>query len=493
MSVEISFTKAEEGMKHAFFDIGTEEIELNDLEITQIDLSPLSSCITLKKVNLGINELQSVDLSPLAYCVNLQILDLGINEIQSIDLIPLGNCINLQELYLNANKLQNIDLNPLKACIDLRIVRLGWNQLQNIDLRPLSVCSKLERLNLEKNQLQSIDLRPLSVCSRLERLNLEKNQLQSIDLTPLSSCIAIQSLCLSGNLFEDIDLAPLGSCTNLSALYLENTGLRSIDLTPLSSCVNLEMLQLDRTEFKYVDVTPVHWIKELYANNAQRISSWLRIDTKAREIDVVYYPPFQIYPWAFLHKVISQFKNDYRVQHDAMLALGLGDYGFIDCDLTEKLLMISPISTTEDAREKIIKLLVEEICKTVDRNGQTIGLNLNQLNRNHIEIATRTKHIVELREAEMENVVVKEDEYGFVLYGLWHTAYGFEILASLDMDQRTDSEGIIRIKKALSELGFELKIGDSSESGVVMSDGLRKCILWIAGNKNCFWDEIMYD
>lgn len=61
------------------------------------------------------------------------------------------------------------------------------------------------------------------------------------------------------------------------------------------------------------------------------------------------------------------------------------------------------------------------------------------------------------------------------------------------MDQRTNSEGIAQIKKTLSKLDHELKIGDSSESGVVMSDGLKKCIWWIAGNRGCYWDEIKYD
>lgn len=344
---------------------------------------------------------------------------------------------------------------------------LSYRDIVDIDLSPLSSYTDLLRLNLGHNKIKKIDLTPLSSCTGIKYLQLHDNQLEAIDLTPLSSLPNLVSLKLSENQLQSIDLIPLVSCTSfLQELHIDCNEIKSIDLSPLSP--------------RFSD-------KEIYIDTEVRTHSWLK-----RRIGV-YERPTNIYPWSLLHQIVTWYGTDRRVQQDILMALGLKRYGFIDSDLKDLLLSIEPETPTQDAQEFVRRNIVNSIASGVDNNGTTTGLKLEELATEHEEIAVRSQHIIKLRESEMEKTVVAKRNGELDLGGLWLTAYGYEILMSLDIHLTADLYELAKIKKTFRKLGFELKTSETSErraSGVKMSNELKEAIWWIAENRSRSWRDI---
>ncbi|MFW9844600.1 MAG: hypothetical protein ACFFEV_08485, partial [Candidatus Thorarchaeota archaeon] len=145
------------------------------------------------------------------------------------------------------------------------------------------------------------------------------------------------------------------------------------------------------------------------------------------------------------------------------------------------------------AREMIRKKFVDEIVTSVDNGGQTTGLNLDELIGAHSEIAARAQEIVELRNAEMQKLVVHKTSLGNVKIDQIHlTAYGYDVLSAIGF-RRTISESRFGVvKKTFADLGFEIKTTSekSISSSVSISEELKESILWIAENKGKPWRVI---
>lgn len=193
--------------------------------------------------------------------------------------------------------------------------------------------------------------------------------------------------------------------------------------------------------------------------------------------------------WSFLHQVAMQFGTDCRIQQDILYALGLGKYGLIDLDIREVLLSFPPDATLESLHERMNPLLVDAIATAVDKGGATTGLNLEEMHTQHGEIAQRIHQIIELRKLEIQRVQVEEKEDMVDLRELWLTAYGYEICSALGLQLTTDFEGFEQVKNAASELGFDLKTGETSVSGVKMSDELKQAIWWVVENRGQPWHK----
>jgi hypothetical protein len=178
------------------------------------------------------------------------------------------------------------------------------------------------------------------------------------------------------------------------------------------------------------------------------------------------------------------------VQQDILYAMGFKDYGFIDHDLKSFLLSIPPDTSIDEVRESVRQKLVEIIITSVDSGRTTSGLKLDDLLTQNSGIAERADRIHDLRKAEMEQVRVGVKENDVDLRELWTTAYGGEILSRLDMRIITDQDGLEHVRHIITELGFELKTGETSLSGVDMSDELKEAIWWIVKNKGRPWREI---
>jgi len=358
---------------------------------------------------------------------------------------------------------------------DVIEIDLSSKMIASIDLTPLAMRTCLQTLHLYENKFQLLDLTPLSTCTNLHKFHLYKNQIQLLDLTPLTTCINLRTLSLGGNQLQSLDLTPLSTCTNLHEFHLYENKFQLLDLTPLIACTNLRTLSLhddDQLQSSYV------------------IYSWLRQeDTKYVLYNAIYKRPISTYPWSFLDRIAQRFGSDRRVQQDILCAMGCRNYGFIDCDLDDLFLSISADTLIEMAREQVRKKLLEEITRIVDTRGATTGLDVEELSAHHAEIAKRIQRIIELREAEMQRVIVKVRDTEVDLRELWLTAYDYEVLTALELHDFTDLEGLEKVKTAFSELGFELKTDETSRSGVKMSDELKHTIWWIAQNKDRPWSN----
>ena len=389
----------------------------------------------------------------------------------------------------------------------------------------ISFKDDVTKINLADKEISHIDLSPLSKCTDLKALFLGKNLIQEIDLSPLHDCRKLSFLDLSHNRISTIDLSPLSDNRYLRRLWLNNNQLQTIDLAPLASCPNLVLLDMGYNKLKHLDVTALIWKYKFaetldvlhYGNNfvGDNISSWL--DPRHSEVwqsrFAHYSRPSGVYPWSFLHQAAIRFKNIRRVYYDILLAMGLGEYGFIEGNPMMLFLSIPPSTPLEKAREQVIPFIVQEITKSVDKGWSTTGLDLEVVKERHEEIAKRYDRIVELRTAEMERVTIGTfqestqkyrrdipleewkrfsaqerglfDPRRFDLTELHITAHGYETLRKLGVQRTTlNSFEIDNLVQAFRELGFELKISQQATPGAKMSKWLKRDLLGIIDCKS---------
>ncbi len=413
------------------------------------------------------------------YKSKVRVIHLPRRRATYVDLKPLESCNDLVDLCLSKNKLQTIDLSPLKKCDELQELYLGGNQLRTIDLSPLNSCKNLRLITLEENLLQSINL---CESASLEILNLSGNKLKSIDLSPISSCRNLQYLYLNGNQLDKINLSPLSACSNLHSLWLSQNQIHTIDLSPLNFCPSLRKIDVSANQFQSIDMTPLSGNLKVYSY--AKHTSWLRCD------DASYGRPSARCSWRYLRQVAEGLGEDYRVQQDIISALGLERYGFIDYNLRDFFLRMSPNKTDKEAQKRVTNLLVKKIVSVVDRGGSTTGLRLEELLTQHNQIAVRAHRIIDLRNEEIEQIVTSVNGDNVNLRELWLTSYGYDILNALDMSLNTDSKGFEQVQSAFAAMGFHLKTGKRGYSGIRMSNLLKQAIWWIAENKGKKWAYI---
>jgi len=89
------------------------------------------------KIDLVMRAAIRVDLSGISKCSKLKKLDLSHNMLEELDLSPISGCDSIQEINLQSNHLTKLDLWPLKKCIELRNLDVSENRLHGLDLTPV--------------------------------------------------------------------------------------------------------------------------------------------------------------------------------------------------------------------------------------------------------------------------------------------------------------------------------------------------------------------
>ena len=254
-------------------------LNLSNSEIT--DISPLANLINLE--NLQLNNTHIRNLAPLAGLSNLHTLSLRNNlwlgeNLTSANLAPLANLTNLRTLDLSSNQID--DLTSLAGLINLRSLSLGDNQITN--LRPLTGMTNLVSLSIGNSELTDLtpmayltnlvwvnlhgvpatDITPLVTLPNLSYITWQFGQLA--DLTQFAGMTNLRSLTLDWHNITDI--TPLAGLTNLTELSLNGNhaifgGRRITDITPLSGLVNLESLAL--SSHQVADITPLGGLTNL--------------------------------------------------------------------------------------------------------------------------------------------------------------------------------------------------------------------------------------
>ena len=284
--------------------ISTDVTELNLSGLGITDISALSACKSLEKLDLRDNKIS--DISPLVDLQDLQWLCIWNNEVE--DIYPLlslrqlkyldadGNKISdvsvlqyltdLEELWLNNNPVRSVE--PLRGLVHLIRLGLAETELDDSGLDCLMEMKDLKELNIKRNpaiskakfdELQALipncvighdelretlrlgdreftsdveelivndqsidDLSALKDCKKLRVLNLMSNRIT--DLSPLRDLTSLEELYLSNNAISD--LSPLSGCTKLKKLFLSGNSIRN--LAPLAACAELTELHLGSNE-----------------------------------------------------------------------------------------------------------------------------------------------------------------------------------------------------------------------------------------------------
>lgn len=474
--VKIHFVTSSGKKRYLSVDIDEKLLALNDQNIESVDLSPIDALGELVHIRLDRNVIKRIDLSPLQGHSSLGALWLGSNRLSEIDLSPLRTCSHFNSLGLSSNSLEAAYLEPLHACPLLRFVALSNNRIRRINLNPLEESRELRELALSDNRLGSINLDGLGNCTEMEYLKIDGNEIESLDLSPISRCAKLKELHLQGNRLQQIDLVPLRKIEGLQSIDLTNNPLKKVDVTPIYLKTERRALKgiLKRVLVKS-DVKPTVWVSQ-FAFEAKAGSS----------------RPALTKDWEFLHAVALEFGQYRSIQQNILWALGLGYFGFVDCDLSQIILSCPPDISYEEARTTIETAVARLVPEQIKESGLTTGMDLEAAD-DHPEIAILTNEILKLRAAEMKKVRIftgTSPWFQAYLKPLWLTHYGYMILTSLGVGTEANEEELDKIRKLLSGLGFDIQIyeleGEEKKRRtmpVKMSKPLKEFIWWLAGHR----------
>ncbi|XP_068648405.1 brassinosteroid LRR receptor kinase-like [Aristolochia californica] len=209
------------------------------------DISSLSSCMSLKYLNLSANRLASSGKSSAApMSLTLRSLDLSFNQLtgQKILLsLSSGGCTELQVLKLAGNSLSgNV---PLSGCRNLEVLDLSSNLLSG-PIPSFGDCKTLQRLDVSSNNFSGEIKLGFASCENLSFLNLSSNNFHGE--VPTFSSSNLQTLILSSNSFEGEipSRLALDSCKTLIELDLSFNSLHGTLPPAFASCSVLESINL---------------------------------------------------------------------------------------------------------------------------------------------------------------------------------------------------------------------------------------------------------
>lgn len=95
------------------------------------------------KIDLVMRAAQKVDLSNLTRCKHLEKLNLSHNMLEELDLTPLSGCSTIEEINIESNHLTELNLWPLKESLKLAIIDVSENRLHGLDLTPIFLDTKV--------------------------------------------------------------------------------------------------------------------------------------------------------------------------------------------------------------------------------------------------------------------------------------------------------------------------------------------------------------
>ncbi len=511
--------------------------ELEDFYITgdfaEIDLSPLSECHALQKIIIEGKGLLALDFTPLSSLENLELIgiyqatdrlsvifdrmpsvtkldirgsfrvfDLGIlrklpslqelsvygdfetfdipnlednqtirrfsvhsNRLTSFNWCILQKFHGLEVLYVG-EELKDCDLRPLNNDSSIRNVVIE-GKFGKADLSPLGAASNLNLLVLESTRLDEIDLTPLGLSRNLEKLGI-KGAMTTIDLTPLKEQRGLKNLEIVGHMRE-IDLRPLKEHRSLTELIIVGK-MKKVDLTPLSRCFEIESWIIEGDNCK-LQIWPI--LHPYY----------LQFDFKRQDIDSLVefiLPQSWKDVWMFLKEIEDSWQiiEACRINHFIEKIFGLEYLGLIDYPLMERYLSLSPELSLEEARKKIVPILVDIVYELVKARHATLGIDLNRIVE-HRKFVELVDDIVEYRKQEISSIVIgvcSEVD----LMPLWFTAYGFQVLSSLGLGRTAELSELKTIIKAFEGIGIDIKVGDKSKFAErTLTSEARGYIRWL--------------
>ncbi len=308
------------------------ELSLGGLKIT--DISALSACTNLEKLDLRDNEIKDIsplvelpklkwlcvwnnqieDINPLLSLSGLEYIDADSNRISDISVLEF--LPHLKEVWLNKNPLKSVE--PLRALTELTKLGLAGTGLDDDGLECLMELKTLTELNIKDNK--SLSARKVEALKEaLPKCEISHDELRytvrfgdreytsdceeldaawtyADDLTGLEDFTSLRILKLNGNRITDLsplrelskleelwlnsgtvsDLAPLSGLNKLTTLMLQDNAVKN--LTPLVGCSSLKKLDLSGNGLS--DISALAYLSGL---------TWLELsDNSIRDLSALY-------------------------------------------------------------------------------------------------------------------------------------------------------------------------------------------------------------
>lgn len=317
--------------------------------------------------------------------------------------------------------------------IDPTRIDLKMRAATKVNLEAVQGNNAIEMIELSKNLLESIDLTPLSECTKLEYIRLRSNRLRSLDLWPLMD-LHLEEIDLVDNRFEQLNLTPLiGKCR----ILLDDSVKVTIDsvLRYLIGGKETTQIELCKPSGEQLKTSPrILW------NNYSEI---------AKEAG------WQSTNFNLLSLLESIDKRSwFRAQKGFLEGMGIPELAGLDSDPSILLLDMENVSDFNSAQSEIYDRTIELLEMQLEAGGPTLFLDANRM------AGTRASKLIpllaELREREMENVILPIGGNSVHLLPLWLTHYGMEILRVLRFGLTTDTKGFTLLKDNLERLGFNI-------------------------------------
>lgn len=189
------------------YSVKTTELDLQNRELTNAQISNLRHMKSLKSLNLADNYL--TDLSCLDGLSELEYLKFSNNNVSDISFMQ--SMKNLKHFSANNNSIS--DISVLSDMTGLEYVFLGDNYIT--DISPLKNSRGLLYVSFDEAQLDNIDV--LEGMDKLIMAGFSGCNLTSIE--PLRGCTSLKKVYFGRNQLTDV--SPLVGC-NIEELYLDN-------------------------------------------------------------------------------------------------------------------------------------------------------------------------------------------------------------------------------------------------------------------------------
>ncbi|MFW9849812.1 MAG: hypothetical protein ACFFF4_11770 [Candidatus Thorarchaeota archaeon] len=345
---------------------------------------------------------------------------------------------------------------------DPSALNLFMRAATSVNLETLRDNYELSLVEISKNQLESIDLEPLRSCSNLRYLRLRSNRLKEVNLWPLVELVSLEEVDLVDNRLKDINITPIIG----TAKILLNEGVQvRVDylLRYLVGGEDSSRIQLCKNGGIVSDSSPrIHW--QYYADLTEEYG-W----------DAVHFNTLCI-----LEKLDERCW--FRAQKGFLEGMGMPELSGFDGDPSLMLKNIDESSDFHSVRSSVFDSTTELLEEQLENGGSTLFLDVGKIS------GTRAVGLIplitELRDKEMESVVIQIGGNQVNLLPLWLTHWGYEILSVLRFGLTTDLEGYDLIQRNLGKLGFEIRTEDVGlqkiDSPKNMSEGLIDYIYTLA-------------
>lgn len=202
-----NFTDIEVKIGGEMYSVDTTELDLQNRELTNAQISNLRHMKNLRSLNLADNYL--TDLSCLDGLSELEYLKFDNNNISDISFMQ--SMYNLKHFSASNNSIS--DISVLSDKTNLEYVFLGDNYIT--DISPLKNSRGLLYVSFDEAQLDNIDV--LEGMDKLIMAGFSGCNLKSIE--PLRDCVSLKKVYFGRNRLTDV--SPLTGC-NIEELYLDN-------------------------------------------------------------------------------------------------------------------------------------------------------------------------------------------------------------------------------------------------------------------------------